>query len=75
MTMYVQIDDCQNNTEVIVKVDANNTAEAEAKALKALHAEDRLYVIDAEEAQEFAEDGITVIDEDGDEVDFEEDDE
>lgn len=69
-TFFIQIDDCQNNTEAIVKVEATNVEEARVKALKALHIAESLYSIDKEEAVALAEElGLPIIGEDGCETD------
>lgn len=69
-TYYIQIDDCQNNPQAIVKVKAANEEEAQAKALEALHIDDSIYTIDKDDAKRMADDGFIIIDEDGEEVEF-----
>ena len=44
-TYYVQIDDCQNNPQAIVKVKASSENAARSKALQALHICDSIYII------------------------------
>ena len=74
MTYYIQIEDCQNNIEAIVKVEADSKLEAKYKALRALHIDDNLYIITKEDAATVVEEeGIIPIDEDGGEIDLEED--
>ena len=71
MKYFVQIEDCQNNIVAVVVVEAENTMEAKYKALRALHINDNLYIIDKDEAKEVVENnGIIAIDEDGDEIDL-----
>ena len=70
MKQFVQIEDCQNNVVAIIQVEAKDKAEAKYKALRALHADDNLYIIDEEDARGAAEDGYIIIDENGEEVDF-----
>ena len=75
MTYYVQIEDCQNNIQGIVKVNADTKLEAKYKALRALNTDDNIYIISKEDAIETVEnEGIYAIDEDGKEIDLEEDD-
>lgn len=74
MKMFVQVEDCQNNVVAIVAVEAENNMEAKYKALRALHINDNLYIINKDEAKEVVENnGIIAIDEDGDEIEIEED--
>ena len=72
MKYYVQIEDCQNNIEAVVAVEAENKQEAKYKALRALHSEDNIYIVSKEDAISAVEDsGVIPIDEDGDEIDLE----
>jgi hypothetical protein len=72
MKYYVQIEDCQNNIEAVVAVEAENKQEAKYKALRALHSEDNLYIVSKEDAISAVEDsGVIPIDEDGEEIDLE----
>ena len=48
MKYYVQIEDCQNNIEAVVAVEAENKQEAKYKALRALHSEDNIYIVSKE---------------------------
>lgn len=74
-TYFIQIDDCQNNTQAIVKVKASSENAAKTRALKALHICDSIYVVAKNEAIEIAEDnGMCIIDEEGEEIDLEEED-
>jgi len=73
-TYYIQIDDCQNNTQAVVKVTAGSAQEARVNALLALHQNDSISVVTKANAKELQEDGYLVIDEDGEEVDLEDDD-
>lgn len=66
-TYYMEIDDCQGNVLAVVKVEANDYAEAKKKAILALHRDDVVFDISAKDAK-----GYTVIDEDGCEVEVEE---
>jgi len=76
MTYYIQIEDCQNNIEAIVEVNADSKLEAKYKALRALHIDDNLYVITKEDAANVVEEeGIIPIDEDGEEIEIEFDEE
>lgn len=70
---YIEIEDCQNNPIAVVKVEAENFQEAKYKALRALHSEDNLYGITKEEAIKYTEEnGLVMIDEWGEEVDYDE---
>lgn len=69
-TFYIQIDDCQNNTQAIVKVEATDLKEAQAKALRAIHISDDIFAIDKEEALDMVKEGYTLIDEEGCETDI-----
>lgn len=72
MKYYVQIEDCQNNIEAVVAVEAENKQEAKYKALRALHSEDNIYIVSKEDAISAVEDsGVIPIDEDGCEIDLE----
>lgn len=72
MKYYVQIEDCQNNIEAVVAVEAENRQEAKYKALRALHSEDNIYITTKEEAIAAVEDsGVIPINEDGEEIDLE----
>ena len=71
MKYFVQIEDCQNNITAIVAVEAENRDNAKYKALRALHIDDNLYIINKDEAKEVVENNsIIAIDEDGDEIDL-----
>ena len=67
---YVEITDCQNNVQAIVKVWASSESAAETKALRALHRDDKIYVLNKEEALYETSQGHIIIDEDGDEADI-----
>lgn len=72
MKYYIQIEDCQNNIEAVIAVEAENEQEAKYKALRALHSEDNIYIVSKEDAMNTVEDsGIIPIDEDGEEIDLE----
>lgn len=74
MKYYVQIEDCQNNLQAVVAVEAENEQEAEDKALRALHSEDNIYIVSKEDAMSTIEEsGIIPIDADGEEIDLEDD--
>lgn len=74
MKFYVQVEDCQNNVEVIVAVEAKDEQEAKFKALRALHVDDNLYIVSKEDAEAtIKEEGIIAIDERGDEINISED--
>lgn len=73
-TYYIEIDDCQNNTQAIIKVKASSENAAKTKALKTLHRDDEIFSIDKETAKEMAEDGYIIIDEDGEEICLEDED-
>ena len=74
-TYYIEIDDCQNNTQAIIRVEAASLEAAKTKALKTLHRDDEIFSIDKETAQSMSEDGYIIIDEDGEEICLDEDDE
>ena len=76
MKFYVQIEDCQGNVEAVVAVEADNKQEAKYKALRALHTEDNIYIVSKKDAVNAVEDsGVVPIDEDGEEIDLEEEEE
>lgn len=68
---YIEIGDCQNNPQVIVKVWASSMSAAEAAALRAIHQDDHLYVRNKEEVVAAMNSGCPIIDEDGEELDKE----
>lgn len=72
---FVRVEDCQNNIIAVVQVEAQDEEDAKIRAMKALHPDDSFIIIEKEEAVENLENGEVncVIDEDGDEVDLEED--
>ena len=74
-TRYISIER-QGNVMWLIKTEASSYEEAEAKALKAIHANDDISEVTKEQAKEAAdpEIGLYIIDENGDEVDDEEDD-
>lgn len=69
-TYFIGIEDCQNNTQAVVKVIAGSAQEARVNALLALHQNDSISVITEDDAKELQEEGYLVIDEDGEEVDL-----
>ena len=69
-TYFIGIEDCQNNTQAVVKVTAGSAQEARVNALLALHQNDAISVISEDDAEELQEQGYLVIDEDGEEVEF-----
>lgn len=72
-TYYISIER-QGSIMWVVKVNANSREEAEAKALKAVHLNDDITDIDEETVKDMLQNGDIdfVIDEEGDEIDIEE---
>ena len=66
-TYYITID-TQGQTEIIVEVEAKNAEEAKGKAALAYLADKEFDAIDCELATELQEDGIMLIDENGEEL-------
>ncbi len=73
-TYYVTID-CQGQTEIVIKVQARSEDDAKYKAMLAYLSDRDVDVVSKETAQACEEDGITVIDEDGCEINLEEEEE
>lgn len=72
MKYYIQIEDCQDNLQAVIAVEADNEQEAKYKALCVLHSEDNIYTVSKEDAMSTIEEsGIITIDEDGEEIDLE----
>lgn len=74
-TYYITVER-QGYTLAVVKVEAESYDEAERKALLALHANDDIEELTKEQARAIvkSEDGLYMIDENGDEVDLDEED-
>ena len=68
-TYYVTID-CQGQTEVVIKVEARSNDDAKYKAMLAYLGDKDVDVVEEGVAESLYEDGTTLIDEDGEEIEF-----
>lgn len=68
-TYYVTID-CQGQTEVVIKVEARSNDDAKYKAMLAYLGDKDVDVVEEDVAESLYEDGTTLIDEDGEEIEF-----
>ena len=67
-TYYISVD-TQGQTEIIVKVRASSIKAATSKACKALvNSRHELGTLDKKDVKFYVEDGVTIIDENGDEI-------